>query len=142
MSARIKQAIEEFRRSYSALLTAAEKVREEIERETIGFDRLPAEMAGIVLAVCEAFHVTPAQILSRARHAKIARPRMVVLALAADLTPFTQEAVAGYLNRDHGMIAHARRVVAHAAATEPRFAAQLTALRRQLSKLAPLHVAA
>lgn len=84
-------------------------------------------------AVCDKYHITYAEMLSRKRPNRIAFPRQVAMMLCRELTEHSfQEISQGFNRRDHGTVMHACDRVAEVCAKEPGKGSTIDELRHSL----------
>ena len=88
-------------------------------------------------AVMDHFGISKTALLSDSRKRDIAFPRMIVMALARELTMLTTTAIGRRLNRDHSTVVVGISRVAKLCESDPAFAADVAAIRRRLVNPSP-----
>jgi chromosomal replication initiation ATPase DnaA len=112
-------------------------LREAVTSMNVRLERLARRLAGsdlpemprctgeaaraIVAAVARICEVPTASIFNHSRYADACRPRMIAMALAADLTELSDYRLSQFFNRNTGCIRHAVRTAANRCETEPKF---------------------
>ncbi len=71
----------------------------------------PADLPSIEAAVCAVYGLTPAELRSPSRAAKVVQARQVAMYLARELTGLSLAAIARSFDRDHTTVLHAVRAV-------------------------------
>lgn len=82
----------------------------------------------LLAAIAAHYSITPEQLLSRARWARLARARMVAYRLLRDRLQWSRAEVAAYMLRHPSAVTHGLRTLAADAAHDPRLAAEIAAL--------------
>jgi len=100
---------------------------------------VPTRMLGrislteIKVKVCAHFKITPKEIESGWRNRRVARPRMMAMALSRELTNNSLPKIGNrYGGRDHTTVLHALRRVQQLRALDPMFNEDYHALKAQL----------
>lgn len=92
-----------------------------------------ARVAQIQALVASEYGVTVYSLTGHTRPARIAWPRLVAMALAADLTSVTHVDIGkAFGGRHHGTVSHALKVVRNRCETEAGEAGKVERLRRKL----------
>lgn len=91
-------------------------------------------VALIIKVVCEHFGLTPLELVSRRRHAKVMIPRQIAIYLARNLTarstPFIGSKFGG---RDHTTVLHAISRIGGYINHDPEFSAQVDTMRAKIT---------
>lgn len=86
-------------------------------------------IASIEQAVCAQMNVTPAELHSKDKSRRVARPRQVVMFLAREITDNSLPQVGKYFSRDHTTVIHAQRTIARICAKSRPFANRVDEIR-------------
>jgi chromosomal replication initiator protein len=85
--------------------------------------------------VAEFYSIPLAEMRSKRRFRKMARPRQIAMYFARELTPMSLPSIGNrFGKRDHTTVMHAIKTVERLVATDPEFAADVAALREELSE--------
>lgn len=84
--------------------------------------------------VAEFYSIPLAEMRSKRRFRKMARPRQIAMYFARELTPMSLPSIGNrFGKRDHTTVIHAINTVERLVATDPEFAADVAALREELA---------
>lgn len=87
----------------------------------------------IIRAVAWFYNISPVDIISARREAKIVRPRQIAAYFAKALTPYSLPEIGRRIGgRDHTTILHSCRRIASLRAVDPQLDADITALEAKL----------
>ncbi len=87
----------------------------------------------ITKTVCRKCRVNPDAILSRSRDADLVMPRHLIFFLCREISGTTLTRIGEAFDRDHGSVIHGCRQTENRIQTEPKFAAEVEALRIELN---------
>jgi chromosomal replication initiator protein len=123
------------------LLDAAEAKIETMRREIAEANQIPnarklsATVEQVQKTVALSFGRGVEIMPAKARHARIAWPRQIAMALAYELTGLTMNEIGKrFGGRDHGTVFHAIKAVANRCETEPNAKELVEKLRRKLTQ--------
>ena len=86
-------------------------------------------IASIEKAVCAQMNVTPAELRSKDRSRRVARPRQVVMFLAREITSNSLPQIGKYFGRDHTTVLHGHRTIQQICAKSIRFSNRVDEIR-------------
>ncbi len=82
--------------------------------------------------ICEAFDLSIAAMVTKARPRHLAHPRQIAMALCRELTHYSLEEIGRcFGGRDHGTVLHAMEVIKNECATNPKLFDDVNRLRHQ-----------
>jgi chromosomal replication initiation ATPase DnaA len=100
---------------------------------------LHAASAIIIREVCSSFRMTPAQVVSKSRMAKIAFGRMVAMYLCRLITKASFPRIGDVFYRDHTTVMHAVRRVESAMTERPMFHTLVRSINMRVCEQLVLH---
>lgn len=96
---------------------------------------MSATVEQIKEAVCRYYELPAIEMVSHRRARRVARPRQIAMALAAELTPLSLPAVGKkFGGRDHTTVMHAIKQVRRLGKIDEAFAYDISLIREQLGK--------
>lgn len=124
-----REKLMRFRAAYSALLVAAEEMRDELEAAAGTAPEVPADLAAIRETVAQFYGVSAADLAGPRRQTYITFARLMAMALCGELLTHTQRAIAGAFCREHAMVPYSRSAIADWRSLKPANEARYQVLR-------------